>query len=448
VTKSEPGDGFDDRLARFLTVLRTGRHAGPDQGLRRLLRTTRGAVGLASRALRLRGRESLGDAELANIERLVTRLGELKGVPMKAGQMMGFLEADLPEEMRRLLALLQTQAPAAPWVQVQQVIREDLGARAEALLAAIDPIPASVASIGQVHRARLPDGEDVAVKVRHPGIGAAIRSDFEWAASGSAFASLIVPGAGRTARDFVAEARDRLLEECDYGLEADRQRRYGEIFSDHPDVVVPRVLLPWCAPRVLVTDWETGRDFDRFAATADQGERDRAGRALFEVYVGTLYRHGLFHADPHPGNYRFREDGKVVVFDYGCVRVFDPQSVAAFVGLAQAVRAGDEAGMRSALRQLGAEPPAGTQAFVRVRALLEGFFAPLLRPGAHRIDGRINADLGQMTRDKLQMARLRLPGKLLVLLRIRFGLYSVLGRLGAECDFGAIEQSWAEAAQR
>jgi len=136
------------------------------------------------------------------------------------------------------------------------------------------------------------------------------------------------------------------------------------------------------------------------------------------------------------------------LFDYGCVRVFEPELVGAFVALAEAVRAGDEDRTRSALRKLGAEPSPDPKVFSRIRALLEGFFAPLLIAGPHRIDSSVALDMRQLASDKLAVARIRLPGKLLFLMRLRFGLYSVLARLGAVCDWGALEADWGEEARK
>jgi predicted unusual protein kinase regulating ubiquinone biosynthesis (AarF/ABC1/UbiB family) len=199
--------------------------------------------------------------------------------------------------------------------------------------------------------------------------------------------------------------------------------------------------------RVLTSRWESGESFEAFAARATQAERDRAGAALFEFYIGTLYRRGIFHADPHPGNYVFRGDGRVVVFDYGCVRVFAPDAVRAFVALARAVRADDRQQVCAALRGLGAEPSANDAAYQHLRGLLRAFFAPLLVVGRQRIEGRIVVDLRQVTRDKLALARLRLPGRFMFLLRIRFGLYAVLSRLGACADWAEMEQAFAESAE-
>jgi predicted unusual protein kinase regulating ubiquinone biosynthesis (AarF/ABC1/UbiB family) len=440
-------DSKNDRLELFRSALRRESKSTPGHGLGRFVRLVRGGAGLAAgvfSASRQGTEADLDERDWRKLETLVVRLGELKGLPMKMGQIMSTLEVDLPEQARRLLALLQTQSPATPFEQVERVLHEDLGVRAEALLAGLVREPVAVASIGQVHRATLADGTQVAVKVRHPDIEQAIRSDLRGATLGTGFAGALMPGMAATAREFVSEIQTRFLEECDYLLEADRQQLFRSFYAGHPIIVVPEVCLPWCGPRVLTTRWETGLDFDVFARRATQQQRDAAGKALFELYVGTLYRHGVFHADPHPGNYVFRDDGRVVVFDYGCVRVFEPEAARAFVALAEAVRADDRDRICAALRGLGSEPSSNDAAYEHLRRLLRSFFRPMLTPGARRIDGRIAFDLRQTTRDKLALARLRLPGRFMFLFRIRFGLYAVLSRLGAVCDWAALEQGFAE----
>lgn len=428
---------------KFIDKLRAEARRGPGSGLGRMARMVRGGAGLAAGVLRERGADAaLSLRDVRRVEALVTRLGELKGLPMKFGQIMSYLEVEMPDEMRELLALLQTQSPATPFDKVEAVIREDLGARAGVLLESLEREPVSIASIGQVHRGRLPDGTPAAVKVRHPDIEEAIRSDFRAATMGTGFAGLVMPGMGATARDFVDELRTRLLEECDYALEADRQERFASLYEGHPEVVVPAVHRDWCGPRVLTASWEEGQDFETFRTRAGQPERDRAGATLFDFYIGTLYRHDVFHADPHPGNYHFR-DGRVVVFDYGCVRVFGPGVTRAFVRLANAVRDDDRRSVCDALRGLGARPSENDAAYDHLRRLLRSFFRPMLEEGRRRIDGRIIIDMNEIMRDKLAVARLRLPGRLMFLFRIRFGLYSVLSRLGAVCDWAALERGLA-----
>jgi predicted unusual protein kinase regulating ubiquinone biosynthesis (AarF/ABC1/UbiB family) len=421
-------------------------------GVERLWKTGRGAAGLAFSALggRLRGKgEGLAAADARAIAQLVARLGELKGLSMKAGQILGYIDPALPEELRALLSVLQTASPANPFAQVEATIRSAFGARADGLLAGLERRPVSVASIGQVHRARLPEGTDVAVKVRHPGIDEALRSDFRSAGAGSAVASLLMPGASASVRGFIDEARTVLLEECDFSLERERQATFARLFAHDETLLIPAVEPAWCAPTVLTTRWLPGRSFDAFlAAGPSQEERNRVGEALFSFYVGTLYRHGLFHGDPHPGNYAFREDGRVVVYDFGCVRAFDPPSVLAFSALIQAVRSDEPRYMREALVALGAAPPSDARNLALLRTLLRGFFAPLLVRGAHAMDPGPGFEAQQLLRDKRFLLKLALPGRFLFLFRLRFGLSAVLARLGAIADWGALESQWAEEARQ
>ncbi|PTL77142.1 AarF/ABC1/UbiB kinase family protein [Vitiosangium sp. GDMCC 1.1324] len=441
----------DDRVGMLRAQLLGTERSLARSGVERLWKTGRGVAGLALSALggRLRGRgEGLAAADVRAVSQLVARLGELKGLAMKAGQILGYIDPTLPEELRGLLSVLQTASPASPFPQVEAVIREAFGARADVLLAGLERQPVSVASIGQVHRARLPEGTDVAVKVRHPGIDEALRSDFRTAGAGSAFASLLVPGAAASVRGFVEEAHTVLLEECDYSLERERQTTFARLFSQDETILIPAIEPDWCSPAVLTTRWISGRSFDSFLGSqSSQGARDRMGVALFSFYVGTLYRHGLFHGDPHPGNYAFRDDGRLVIYDFGCVRSFDPETVLACSALLEAVRTDDARRIREALVALGAEPPGDSESLEMLRTLLRGFFAPLLEHGAHPMHPGPGLEAQELLRDKRFLARLSLPGRFLFLFRLRFGLYAVLARLGAIADWGALESQWAEAAR-
>jgi hypothetical protein len=169
----------DDRLARERARLLGTEAAIPTSRLTRLWRTGRAAASLATATLggRLRGRGGgLAAAEIEDVVRLVSRLGELKGVAMKAGQILGYVDPTLAPELRDMLSLLQTTSAAAPFEAVAETVRAAFGPRAETLLAGLVREPIAVASIGQVHRGRV-DGIDVAVKVRHAGIEAALQAD-------------------------------------------------------------------------------------------------------------------------------------------------------------------------------------------------------------------------------------------------------------------------------
>jgi len=354
---------------------------------------------------------------------------------MKVGQILSYLDTPLPEETRRVLAVLQVKSQPTPFEKIEKIIREDFGSRAGDLLSRMDRVPVSTASIGQVHRAG-----GLAVKVLHPGIEQAIRSDFKAAAAGRTIARLIMPGGDIDS--LIDEAREAFLAECDYLAERRWQERFAALHVDNPDVSIPAVHGEWCSRRVITTTWVDGMRFDDFAANASQAARDRAGRALYDFYVGSVYRHGLFNADPHPGNLLFSQDGRLTVLDYGCVREFDERMRAGIQALSRAVRADDGPAIRRALVELGGVQP-DDRSFPHTRSMLRGFFGPTLERGPHRIESGFNADMRTILVDKRAVLRMRLPGRLLFLFRIRFGLHSELARLRSVVDWAALETGLA-----
>ncbi|HEX2570114.1 MAG TPA: AarF/ABC1/UbiB kinase family protein [Polyangia bacterium] len=442
-----------DLAERVLALLRAREQTQgvPTGTLARLGRTAlAGArLGLSRLRGRLAGHDEAGLAGLdpETIARLTESLGELKGVAMKIGQILSYIDETLPPESARVLALLQTQSQPTPLAEVEAAIRRELGERAPALLGALEPEPVAVASIGQVHRARLPDGTRVAVKVRHPGIAEALQADFRAARLGKEFARLLAP-AGNVA-EVMAEAEARFLEECDYALEAERQEWFRGWFAGDPDLLVPRVHRDWSGPGLLVSDWCDGQSFEAFLGTdPPQAVRDRLGAALYRFYLGTLYRHGALAADPHPGNLLFLADGRAAMLDFGCVREFPAADVAALIQLSAAARADEPGALREALVRIGARDP-GTAGpdFETARDLVRGFLSPLLEPGPHRMAVGTSLAAREVLTNKRAMLRLNLPpGRLLFLFRIRFGLYAVLARLGAVADWGALEADLARQA--
>ncbi len=433
-----------DPLQLLLEHLRAERGTPiPTSSLGRLRRTalTGARVGLGALAGKLRGQDlNLGALSSESLSQLVESFGELKGVAMKVGQILSYVDGSLDPQARELLAVLQRYSQPTPFAHIEQTIQEDLGARGTALLARIEREPVAVASIGQVHRAVRADGTPVAVKVRHPGIDAAIRADFSTAAIGKVMARAFAPDVDIA--ELLGEAQARFLEECDYALEARRQARFAELFAGHEAIVIPAVHLDWCGPRVLTTTWSEGASLEAFLQSRPSADaRERAARALYEFYVGTLYRHGLFNADPHPGNLLFSPEGRVTVLDHGCVREFDRDTVTGLVRLSVAVRADDGLQIRAALGMLGM-PNTGAD-FEVTRGLLRGFFDPLLTPGRHAVPADRAVAMGDTVKLKRKLMRMRLPGKLLFLFRIRFGLYAVLSRLGAELDWASLEDELA-----
>ncbi|MFE5515269.1 ABC1 kinase family protein [Streptomyces sp. NPDC056529] len=237
-------------------------------------------------------------------DQLFKVLGELKGGAMKFGQALSVFESALPEEVagpyRAALTKLQDAAPPMPTRTVHAVLEERLGADWRELFLEFEDKPTAAASIGQVHRAVWHDGREVAVKVQYPGAGEALLSDLTQLSRFARLLGPLVPG--MDIKPLIAEMRDRVSEELDYGLEATAQRKHAEEFADDPDVVVPAVVHQ--SEQVLVTEWMEGLPLSEVIADGTREQRDRAGQLLARFLFSGPARTGLLHADPHPGNFR------------------------------------------------------------------------------------------------------------------------------------------------
>ncbi|GAB2987426.1 AarF/ABC1/UbiB kinase family protein [Streptomyces pseudoechinosporeus] len=241
-------------------------------------------------------------------EQLFKVLGELKGGAMKFGQALSVFESALPEEVagpyRAALTKLQEAAPPMPTRTVHTVLEERLGKDWHDLFLEFEDKPSAAASIGQVHRAVWHDGREVAVKVQYPGAGEALLSDLNQLSRFARLLGPLIPG--MDVKPLIAELRDRVSEELDYGLEAQAQQAHAEEFADDPDVLVPAVVHQ--CEQVLVTEWIDGIPMSEVITDGTQEQRDRAGQLLARFLFSGPARTGLLHADPHPGNFRLLPD--------------------------------------------------------------------------------------------------------------------------------------------
>ncbi|NNE12853.1 MAG: AarF/ABC1/UbiB kinase family protein, partial [Ilumatobacter sp.] len=250
-------------------------------------------------------------------------LGQMKGVLMKAGQMISFIFESLPEEAQAALATLQADAaPMAPSLAAA-VVEGDLGEPPEKVFLDWADMPAAAASIGQVHRAVTHDGRDVAVKVQYPGVHEAIESDLDAAeVMYGMFSAMMLKGLD--ARGLVDELRARMREELDYRLEARNVAEFAAVFRGHPWVRIPTLVEELSTERLLTTEWVDGMSFDELRLTATDETRQRAGEVVWRFAQHAIHRHGAFNGDPHPGNYKFHHDGSVTFLDYGLVKRWSP----------------------------------------------------------------------------------------------------------------------------
>jgi len=256
-------------------------------------------------------------------EDVARELGEMKGVLMKAGQLISFIFEALPDEAQAALATLQADAaPMAPSLAAG-VIRTELGGPPERVFLDWSDLPVAAASIGQVHRAVTHQGRDVAVKVQYPGVHEAIESDLDAAeAMYAMFSAMMLKGLD--AKGLVDELRARMREELDYRIEARNLDEFAAAFAGHPWVRIPMLIPEASTEKVLTTEWVEGMSFDQFRATASPATRQRAGEVIWRFAQHAIIRHRAFNGDPHPGNYRFHHDGSVTFLDFGLVKRWSP----------------------------------------------------------------------------------------------------------------------------
>ena len=396
----------------------------------------------------------LGRDDDAAALRAAEALGTLRGLAAKVGQMASYVDGLLPEDQReryeRALGGLQAKAPSSPAAAVRGLVEEELGAPLGTLFAEWEEQPFASASIGQVHRARLDDGREVAVKVQHPGIAAALEGDLSGAGVLEAALGLFgmrALGSGQ----MLSEVRARFREELDYTLEAARQRHFAEIHAGDPTIRIPSIIGERSSARVLTSELASGLSLEE-ASRAGEAERAAWCETLWRfVYKGTIVG-GIFNADPHPGNYFFGADGVVTFLDFGCVQLAEPGRQEHACRLHRAAADGDEVAFeRSARRMLGTRGGAYED---QVLEYLRRAFKPQ-RESPFRISREYVADLVATMKGLVLAARkdpdgsvVALPPGVFFMNRLQFGFYSVLARLDAEVDYATLERGFLDLPKR
>lgn len=260
------------------------------------------------------------EAHLAAALKMFGTMGYLRGAIMKLGQLLANLPEVVPEEFAEVLAALHFEAPPMHFAMVREVFLDEFGCEPEELFASFDRQAFAAASLGQVHRARLHSGEEVAVKIQYPGIARTIKADLRNLRL--LLQPLCLTRDWQNTLDNLADLEQMLLMETDYEQEARFGREARSIFNAEDRVVVPLVYEKYSTKRVLTTEYLRGCHLNEFLArNPSQAQRDRFTHLLTVATFRVFYRLRWLPADPHPGNFIFMDDGSLGMIDFGCTRV-------------------------------------------------------------------------------------------------------------------------------
>lgn len=411
-------------------------------------------LGLAGRAALGLGKRVTGTAadlvsaeiQQRTAEQLFSVLGQLKGGAMKLGQALSVFEAALPENLagpyRAALTKLQESAPPMPAASVHKVLAEELGPRWRRRFKEFDDQPAAAASIGQVHRAVWSNGTPVAVKVQYPGAGDALVSDLNQLGRFIGLFRILQPGLD--VKPLINELRERVTEELDYELEAANQKAMAKAYAGDEEIFVPKVL--YGSGRVLVTAWLDGRPLADIIANGTEAERDLAGLRMATLHFSAPAKAGLLHSDPHPGNFRMLDDGRLGVLDFGAVARL-PEGLPEPIGaLTRLSLAGEADKVLAGLRDEGFVPD---DLDVDAQEILD-YLVPVLEPIA--VDEfRFSrswlrseaARLGNPRSEAYQLGKkLNLPPSYLMIYRVTLGSIGVLCQLNAQAGYRGVVERW------
>ncbi|MEV0649751.1 AarF/ABC1/UbiB kinase family protein [Phytomonospora sp. NPDC050363] len=406
----------------------------------------RTALGFGKRITGMAGDVISAQVQERTAEQLFSVLGQLKGGAMKLGQALSVFEAALPENLagpyRAALVKLQEAAPPLPAASVHKVLASELGPRWRQRFKEFDDKPTAAASIGQVHRAVWKDGRDVAVKVQYPGAGDALVSDLKQLGRFAALFGALQPGLD--VKPLVTELRERVVEELDYTLEAKAQRAFAKAYAEDDEIYVPSVVAG--SMRVLVTEWTDGTPMAKVIADGAEDERDHAGRLMATLHFSAPKRCKLLHADPHPGNFRMLDDGRLGVLDFGAVARL-PYGLPKPIGRLTRLSLDGEADLvLQGLRDEGFVP---ADLEIDAQAVLD-FLLPMLEPIAKPEFRFSRAWLrGEATRianprsEAYQLGKkLNLPPSYLMIHRVTLGSIGVLCQLEAKAAYREVLEKW------
>jgi predicted unusual protein kinase regulating ubiquinone biosynthesis (AarF/ABC1/UbiB family) len=417
-----------------------GREATLFGSVKRFARTS-GAVG--GIAARVAGERVFGikTDRASHAEDLRQILGGLKGPLMKVAQILTTIPDALPPEYAAELSELQANAPPMGWPFVRRRMSGELGPDWQSRFQSFGQEAAAAASLGQVHKAILPDGSAVACKLQYPDMPSTVEADLRQLKIAMAIYHRMDNAIQND--EIYKELSERLREELDYLREAAQMRLYHAMLEDVADVHVPVPVADLTTPRLLTMTWLDGGPLQRWIDTNPPLEaRNRVAEALFRAWYVPFYRYGIIHGDPHMGNYQIRPDGSVNLLDFGAIRVFPASFASGVIALFEAIRDHDDEKAARAYRNWGFDDITPTKVTV-LNGWARFLYEPLLDDRVRRIqeneDGQYGRSVAEGVHTGLQsIGGVRPPREFVLMDRSAVGLGSVFLRLKAELNWSRL----------
>jgi predicted unusual protein kinase regulating ubiquinone biosynthesis (AarF/ABC1/UbiB family) len=408
--------------------------------VRRFARTSGAVGGLAAR---IAGERVFGikTNQARHAEDLKAILGGLKGPMMKVAQFLSTVPDVLPEEYAAQLGELQSNAPPMGWAFVRRRMAGELGPDWEQRFSSFEREAAAAASLGQVHRAVLPDGSLVACKLQYPDMPNVMEADLRQLKLALAVYKRMDNAIIQD--DVYVEVAERLREELDYNREAAQMRLYHAMLEDVPDVNVPQPVASHSTRRLLTMKWLDGMPMRSWLESdPSQEARNALAEALFRAWYIPFYRYGVIHGDPHLGNYQVNPEGGLNLLDYGSIRVFPAKFVTGVLELYAAVRDDDKERALHAYTIWGFKGITPEHVAVLndwAKFLYDPLIQDRVRPIQEDGDTQFGRSVAQKVHEGLQRTGgVRPPREFVLMDRSAIGLGSVFLRLKAQLNWSRL----------
>lgn len=387
----------------------------------------------------LSGEDDQDGLQRSNADDIYSALSNLKGGALKIAQMMSMDQGILPKQYTEKFAQAQYSAPPLSYPLVSKTFKQFFGKSPTELFDSFTKNAVAAASIGQVHQAEK-DGKKLAVKVQYPGVADAINSDLRIV---KPLVGTLFNISSRELDHYLDEVKGRLIEETDYELELKRSEEISTSCSHLENLIFPKYFPELSATRVLTMEWLEGEHLDRFLQTNPSQEmRNTVGQGLWDFYQFQIHELKQLHADPHPGNFLIKEDGRIGVIDFGCVKVLGEDFYNAYFKLMEPGVSNDNAAFVSLLNELKFLLPTDSEKekayFVEIYAEMHELLArPFFQEEFDFADKAyfeiIFSQAERFSNDKIlrKANAARGPRDAIYLNRTYFGLYTLLNQLGA-----------------